>query len=86
MLNIYPDNAAQSHHTRVLVTLPEVTPVPQGAVDTHDTLLAARRLGEQTQMDRTANGLLDNTYLVPQLAERPVGIATFSSLNSLSKA
>nr|WP_315478371.1 arsenical pump-driving ATPase [uncultured Rhodoferax sp.] len=55
------------------------------AAGTHDPLLAARLAGEQKQMDRIANGLSRNTYLVPWLAERPVGIAALSALTSLSK-
>ncbi|PQA78809.1 arsenical pump-driving ATPase [Rhodoferax sp. TS-BS-61-7] len=55
------------------------------AAGTHDPLLAARLAGEQQQMDRIANGLSRNTYLVPWLAERPVGIAALSALTSLSK-
>ena len=55
------------------------------AAGTHDPLLAARLAGEQKQMDRIANGLSRNTYLVPWLAERPVGIAALSALTALSK-
>jgi arsenite-transporting ATPase len=50
------------------------------AAGTHDPLLVARLAGEQKQMDRIANGLSSNTYLVPWLAERPVGIAALSAL------
>ncbi|APW42358.1 arsenical pump-driving ATPase [Rhodoferax saidenbachensis] len=52
---------------------------------THDPLLAARLAGEQKQMERITTGLSGNTYLVPWLAERPVGIAALSALASLSK-
>ncbi|WP_138516102.1 arsenical pump-driving ATPase [Rhodoferax bucti] len=55
------------------------------AAGTRDPLLAARLAGEQTQMDRIASGLSRNTYLVPWLAERPVGISALSSLTTLSK-
>ncbi len=55
------------------------------ATGTHDPLLAARLAGEQKQMDRIASGLSRNTYLVPWLAHRPVGIAALSELTSLSK-
>ena len=55
------------------------------AAGTHDPLLAARLAGEQKQMERIANGLSRNTYLVPWLAERPVGIAALSALTSLLK-
>ena len=55
------------------------------AAGTHDPLLAARLAGEQKQMERIASGLSKNTYLVPWLAERPVGIAALSALTSLSK-
>ena len=54
------------------------------AAGTHDPLLAARLAGEQKQMDRIANGLSSKTYVVPWLAERPVGIAALSALTSLS--
>ncbi|HCX80422.1 MAG: arsenical pump-driving ATPase [Curvibacter sp. RIFCSPHIGHO2_12_FULL_63_18] len=53
------------------------------AAGTHDPLLAARLAGEQKQMDRIAAGLSDNTYLLPWLAERPVGIAALRKLTSL---
>ncbi|MDZ7939213.1 MAG: arsenical pump-driving ATPase [Rhodoferax sp.] len=53
------------------------------AAGTHDPLLAARLAGEQQQMDRIAHGLSNNTYVLPWLAERPVGIAALSALTSL---
>jgi arsenite/tail-anchored protein-transporting ATPase len=55
------------------------------AAGTHDPLLAARSAGEQKQVQRIADGLSNNTYLVPWLAERPVGIAAISALTLLSK-
>lgn len=54
------------------------------AAGTHDPLLAARLAGEHKQMERIANGLSRHTYVVPWLAERPVGIAALSALTSLS--
>lgn len=50
------------------------------AAGTHDPLLAARLAGEQKQMDRIASGLSRNTYLVPWLAERPVGLPALRRL------
>lgn len=50
------------------------------AAGTHDPLLAARLAGEQKQMDRIASGLSRNTYLVPWLAERPVGLPALRHL------
>jgi arsenite/tail-anchored protein-transporting ATPase len=50
------------------------------AAGTHDPLLAARLAGEQKQVQRIADGLSNNTYLVPWLAERPVGIAALTQL------
>jgi arsenite/tail-anchored protein-transporting ATPase len=35
-------------------------------------------------MERIANGLSDHTYVMPWLAERPVGIAALSALTLLS--
>jgi arsenite/tail-anchored protein-transporting ATPase len=55
------------------------------AAGTHDPLLAARLAGEQKQMARIAGGLSNSTYLVPWMAERPVGIAALSALTSLPK-
>jgi arsenite/tail-anchored protein-transporting ATPase len=54
------------------------------AAGTHDPLLAARLAGERKQMERIANGLSDHTYVMPWLAERPVGIAALSALTLLS--
>jgi arsenite-transporting ATPase len=50
------------------------------AAGTHDPLLAARLAGEQTQMDRVANGLSQRTYLLPWLARAPIGLAQLSAL------
>lgn len=50
------------------------------AAGTHDPLLAARLAGEQKQMDRIANGLSPHTFVVPWMAERPVGIEALSAL------
>jgi arsenite/tail-anchored protein-transporting ATPase len=55
------------------------------AAGTHDPLLAARLAGEQKQMERITGGLSNSTYLVPWMAERPVGIAALSALTSLPK-
>jgi arsenite-transporting ATPase len=49
---------------------------------TQDPLLAARLAGEQTQMDRVANGLSERTYLLPWLARAPIGVAALSALVS----
>jgi len=50
------------------------------AAGTHDPLLAARLAGEHKQMDRIASGMSRNTYLVPWLAERPVGLPALRRL------
>jgi arsenite-transporting ATPase len=50
------------------------------AAGTHDPLLVARLAGEQKQMDRIANGLSPHTFVVPWMAERPVGIEALSAL------
>jgi arsenite/tail-anchored protein-transporting ATPase len=50
------------------------------AAGTHDPLLAARLAGEQKQLERIAAGLSNNTYTVPWLAARPVGISALTKL------
>jgi len=50
------------------------------AAGTHDPLLAARLAGEHKQMNRIASGLSRNTYLVPWLTERPVGLPALRRL------
>ena len=52
------------------------------AAGTQDPLLAARLAGEQTQMDRVANGLSKRTFLLPWLALAPIGVAALSALVS----
>ena len=52
------------------------------AAGTQDPLLAARLAGEQTQMDRVANGLSKRTFLLPWLARAPIGVAALSALVS----
>jgi arsenite-transporting ATPase len=52
------------------------------AAGTSDPLLAARLLGEHTQMDRITNGLSKQTYIVPWLAEPPVGVAALGAMVS----
>ncbi len=56
------------------------------AAGTHDPLLAARLAGEEKQMDRIAHGLSLHSYVVPWMAERPVGLAALGALTTLSKA
>ncbi|MDZ7891852.1 MAG: arsenical pump-driving ATPase [Rhodoferax sp.] len=55
------------------------------AAGTHDPLLAARLAGEEKQMDRIAHGLSQHSYVVPWMAERPVGLAALGALTTLSK-
>lgn len=47
---------------------------------TRDPLLAARLHGEQTQMNRVANGLSKRTYVIPWLAQPPIGLSELSRL------
>jgi arsenite-transporting ATPase len=56
------------------------------AAGTHDPLLAARLAGEEKQMARIAHGLSQHSYVVPWMAERPVGLAALGALTTLSKA
>ncbi|QDL54329.1 arsenical pump-driving ATPase [Rhodoferax aquaticus] len=55
------------------------------AAGTQDTLLATRLTGEQQQMDRIAHGLSKHSYVVPWMAERPVGIRALGEMTSLQK-
>lgn len=55
------------------------------AAGTRDPLLAARLAGEVKQMDRIAHGLSQHSYVVPWMAERPVGLAALGALTTLSK-
>ncbi|WP_296508627.1 arsenical pump-driving ATPase [Rhodoferax sp.] len=55
------------------------------AAGTRDPLLSARIASEHVQMERIAQGLSARTYVLPWMAERPVGIAALSSLTTLSK-
>ena len=55
------------------------------AAGTRDPLLAARLAGEEKQMDRIAHGLSQHSYVVPWMAERPVGLAALGTLTTLSK-
>ena len=50
------------------------------AAGTHDPLLAARLAGEQVQMDRVAQGLSKQTYVLPWRARAPIGLAELSQL------
>jgi arsenite-transporting ATPase len=50
------------------------------AAGTVDPLLAARLVGEQKQMARIANGLAQRSFVVPWLAQPPVGIQALSAL------
>jgi arsenite-transporting ATPase len=50
------------------------------AAGTRDPLLAARLAGEQSQMDRVADGLSQRTFLLPWLAHAPIGVAALSAL------
>ncbi len=55
------------------------------AAGTRDPLLAARLAGEVKQMARIAHGLSQHSYVVPWMAERPVGLAALGKLATLSK-
>ena len=55
------------------------------AAGTRDPLLAARLTGEVKQMARIAHGLSQHSYVVPWMAERPVGLVALGALTSLSK-
>jgi arsenite-transporting ATPase len=50
------------------------------AAGTQDPLLAARLAGEQAQVDRVANGLSKQTYLVPWRVRAPIGLTELSTL------
>jgi arsenite-transporting ATPase len=52
------------------------------AAGTHDPLLAARLVGERTQIERMANGLAQRSFVVPWLAQPPIGIAELTALVS----
>jgi arsenite-transporting ATPase len=53
------------------------------AAGTTDPLLAARLAGERKQMERIANGLTEKTYVVPWLAQPPVGVVALTKLVTL---
>jgi adenylylsulfate kinase-like enzyme len=48
-------------------------------------LLASSLNGELLQMDPIAQGLSENSYIVPWMAGRPVGLAALGALTTLSK-
>jgi arsenite-transporting ATPase len=50
------------------------------AAGTQDPLLSARLQGERAQMNRVADGLSKNTYLVPWRARAPIGLTELSGL------
>jgi arsenite-transporting ATPase len=50
------------------------------AAGTQDPLLAARLGSEQAQMDRVANSLSKQTYLVPWRVKAPIGLAELAAL------
>ena len=50
------------------------------AAGTVDPLLSARLVGEHKQMARIGNGLAQRSFVVPWLAQPPVGIAALSAL------
>ena len=52
------------------------------AAGTHDPLLAARVAGERRQLERLTAGLARRLFVVPWLAEPPVGAAALSALVS----
>ena len=55
------------------------------AAGTTDPLLAARLVGERQQMKRIASGLAEKTYVLPWLAQPPVGISALEALAPLQK-
>lgn len=50
------------------------------AAGTHDPLLKARLAGEARQIERIANGLALKTFVLPWLAEPPIGVEALSRL------
>lgn len=52
------------------------------AAGTHDPLLSARLEGERRQIERVTGGLARHSYVVPWLAEPPVGVAALTRLLS----
>mgnify|MGYP000190915484 CR=1 FL=1 len=52
------------------------------AAGTHDPLLSARLEGERRQIERVTGTLAQHSYVVPWLAEPPVGVAALSRLLS----
>ena len=50
------------------------------ASGTHDPLLVARLQGEARQVERIAQGLASKTFVLPWLAQPPVGVAALSQL------
>ncbi|MCX7256061.1 MAG: arsenical pump-driving ATPase [Polaromonas sp.] len=52
------------------------------ATGTTDPLLQARLAGEQRQMARIASGLAQRTFVLPWLAESPVGVAALGALTA----
>jgi arsenite-transporting ATPase len=50
------------------------------AADTHDPLLQARLAGEALQMDKVENGLTKKTYVLPPLAQPPIGVEALGRL------
>ena len=54
--------------------------VPVAATGTSDPLLQARLVGERRQCERIAQGLAQRTYVLPWLAQPPVGVAALAAL------
>jgi arsenite-transporting ATPase len=50
------------------------------AAGTHDPLLRVRLAGEVNQQQRIANGLAKKTFVLPWLAQPPVGVEALSKL------
>ncbi len=92
VLNIDPDNAAESYRQRVIAALQDdlrrahiepyawVLDKSILAAGTQDPLLAARLAGERKQIDRMASGLATRIFTVPWLAVPPIGLVELSKL------
>jgi arsenite-transporting ATPase len=50
------------------------------ATGTNDSLLQARLAGELQQTERIASGLARRTFVLPWLAQAPVGVAALGAL------
>jgi len=56
------------------------------AANTHDPLLQARLTGEAQQMAKVENGLAQKTYVLPWLAQPPIGVEALGRLVAKSES